>query len=136
MALFIWFIIRLIQLVFLARTVFFSHKKSVNSVFQSAYNSSRRGKSPDYALYSKSRISSPETAALDAAAMRSCLHPIRTQIPMTNKWKWALVLGLGVGFACENGRGSFLSYEFQPTNTDKHQHSNRIYPRFLDYRTP
>jgi hypothetical protein len=41
MALFIWLIIRLIQLVFSARTVFFSHKKSANSVFQPAYNSSR-----------------------------------------------------------------------------------------------
>jgi hypothetical protein len=39
MALFIWLIIRLIQLVFLAGTVFFSHKKSANSVFQPAYNS-------------------------------------------------------------------------------------------------
>jgi hypothetical protein len=43
LALFIWLIIRLIQLVFSAGTVFFSHKKSVNSVFQSAYNSSRTG---------------------------------------------------------------------------------------------
>jgi hypothetical protein len=40
-ALFIWVIIRLIQLVFSAGTVFFSQKKSVNSVFQPAYNSSR-----------------------------------------------------------------------------------------------
>jgi hypothetical protein len=41
LALFIWLIIRLIQLVFSAGTVFFSHKKSANSVFQPAYNSSR-----------------------------------------------------------------------------------------------
>jgi hypothetical protein len=41
MALFIWLIIRLIQLVFLTGTVFFSHKKSANSIFQPAYNSSR-----------------------------------------------------------------------------------------------
>jgi hypothetical protein len=41
LALFIWLIIRLIQLVFSAGTVFFSHKKSGNSVFQSAYNFSR-----------------------------------------------------------------------------------------------
>jgi hypothetical protein len=41
--LFIWLIIRLIQLVFSAETVFFSHKKSANSVFQPAYNSSRTG---------------------------------------------------------------------------------------------
>jgi hypothetical protein len=40
-ALFIWLIIRLIQLVFLAGTIFFSHKKSANSVFQPTYNSSR-----------------------------------------------------------------------------------------------
>jgi hypothetical protein len=40
-ALFIWLIICLIQLVFSAETVFFSHKKSANSVFQPAYNSSR-----------------------------------------------------------------------------------------------
>jgi hypothetical protein len=39
--LFICLIICLIQLVFSAGTVFFSHKKSANSVFQSAYNSSR-----------------------------------------------------------------------------------------------
>jgi hypothetical protein len=39
--LFIWLIIHLIQLVFSVGTVFFSHKKSANSVFQSAYNSSR-----------------------------------------------------------------------------------------------
>jgi hypothetical protein len=39
--LFIWLIIRLIQLVFSVRTVFFSHKISANSVFQPAYNSSR-----------------------------------------------------------------------------------------------
>jgi hypothetical protein len=31
---FIWLIIRLIQLVFSAETVFFSHKKSANSIFQ------------------------------------------------------------------------------------------------------
>jgi hypothetical protein len=37
-ALFIWLIICLIQLVFSAGIVFFSHKKSVNSVFQPAYN--------------------------------------------------------------------------------------------------
>jgi hypothetical protein len=41
LALFIWLIIRLIQFVFSAGTVFFSHKKSANSVFQPAYNSSR-----------------------------------------------------------------------------------------------
>jgi hypothetical protein len=41
MALFIWLIIRLFRLVFSAGTVFFSHKKSANSVFQPAYNSSR-----------------------------------------------------------------------------------------------
>jgi hypothetical protein len=41
MALFIWLIIRLIQLVFSAGTVFFFHKKSAISVFQPAYNSSR-----------------------------------------------------------------------------------------------
>jgi hypothetical protein len=41
MALFIWLIIRLIQLVFLAETVFLSHKKPANSVFQPAYNFSR-----------------------------------------------------------------------------------------------
>jgi IS4 transposase len=41
LALFIWLIIRLIQLVFSAGTIFFSHEKSVNSVFQPAYNSSR-----------------------------------------------------------------------------------------------
>jgi hypothetical protein len=41
MAMFIWLIIRLIRLVFSAGTVFFSHKKSANSVFQPAYNSSR-----------------------------------------------------------------------------------------------
>jgi hypothetical protein len=40
---FIWLIIRLIQLIFSAKTVFLSHKKSVNSVFQPAYNSSRMG---------------------------------------------------------------------------------------------
>jgi hypothetical protein len=40
-ALLIWLIIRLIQLVFSTGTVFFSHKKSANSVFQLAYNSSR-----------------------------------------------------------------------------------------------
>jgi hypothetical protein len=45
-ALFIWLIIRLIQLVFSAGTVFFSHKKSANSVFQSAYNSSRTAPVP------------------------------------------------------------------------------------------
>jgi hypothetical protein len=33
MAMFIWLIIRLIQLVFSAGTVFFSHKKSANGVF-------------------------------------------------------------------------------------------------------
>jgi hypothetical protein len=36
MAMFIWLIIRLIQLVFSAGTVFFSHKKSANSFFQPA----------------------------------------------------------------------------------------------------
>jgi hypothetical protein len=45
-ALFIWLIIRLIQLVFSAGKVFFSHKKSVNSVFQLAYNSSRTAPNP------------------------------------------------------------------------------------------
>jgi hypothetical protein len=37
----LWLIIHLIQLVFLAGTVFFSHKKLANSVFQPGYNSSR-----------------------------------------------------------------------------------------------
>jgi IS4 transposase len=41
MVLFIWLIIRLIRLVFSAGTVFFSHKKLANSIFQPAYNSSR-----------------------------------------------------------------------------------------------
>jgi hypothetical protein len=40
-ALFIRLIIRLFQLVFLAGTVFFSHNKSANSVFQPAYQHSR-----------------------------------------------------------------------------------------------
>jgi hypothetical protein len=43
LVLFIWLIIRLIQLVFSAGTVFFSHKKSANSVFQPVYNFSRTG---------------------------------------------------------------------------------------------
>jgi hypothetical protein len=43
--LFIWLIIHLIRLVFSAGTVFFSHKKSANGVFQPAYNSSRTGPS-------------------------------------------------------------------------------------------
>jgi hypothetical protein len=43
MALFIWLIIRLFQLVFSAGTVFFSHNKSANSVFQPAYQHSRTG---------------------------------------------------------------------------------------------
>jgi hypothetical protein len=46
-ALFIWLIIRLIQFVFSAETVFFSCEKSANSVFQLAYNTSRTApKSP------------------------------------------------------------------------------------------
>jgi hypothetical protein len=49
--LFIWLIIRFIQLVFLAGTLFFSHKKSVNNVFQPAYNSSRTA--PIYAAMPK-----------------------------------------------------------------------------------
>jgi hypothetical protein len=40
-ALFIWLIIRLIQLIFSVGTIFFSQKKSANSVFQPAYNFSR-----------------------------------------------------------------------------------------------
>jgi hypothetical protein len=43
---FIWLIIRLIQLVFSAGIVFFSHEKSANSVFQPAYNSSRTAPKP------------------------------------------------------------------------------------------
>jgi hypothetical protein len=42
-ALFIRLIIRLFQLVFSAGTVFFSHNKSVNSVFQPTYQYSRTG---------------------------------------------------------------------------------------------
>jgi hypothetical protein len=42
-AMFIRLIIRLFQLVFSARTVFFSHNKSANSVFQPAYQPSRMG---------------------------------------------------------------------------------------------
>jgi hypothetical protein len=41
MALFIQLIIRLFELVFSARTVFFSHNKSANRVFQPAYQHSR-----------------------------------------------------------------------------------------------
>jgi hypothetical protein len=40
-SLFIWLIIRLFQLVFSAETVFFSHNKSANSVFQPAYQPNR-----------------------------------------------------------------------------------------------
>jgi hypothetical protein len=43
LALLIWIIIRLIQLVFSAGTVFFAYKKSASSIFQPAYNSSRTG---------------------------------------------------------------------------------------------
>jgi hypothetical protein len=42
-ALFIRLIIRTFQLDFLAGTVFFSHDKSANSVFQLAYKHSRTG---------------------------------------------------------------------------------------------
>jgi hypothetical protein len=52
MVLFIWLIIRLIQLVFSAGTIFFSHKKSANSVFQPAYNSSRTAPISYVLLYS------------------------------------------------------------------------------------
>jgi hypothetical protein len=40
-ALFIRLIIRLFQLVFSAGTIFFSHNKSTNNVFQPAYQHSR-----------------------------------------------------------------------------------------------
>ena len=43
---FIRLIIRLFQLVFSAKTVFFSHNKSVNSVFQPAYQHSRTAPLP------------------------------------------------------------------------------------------
>jgi hypothetical protein len=43
MALFIRLIIRLFQLIFSVGTMFFSHNKSVNSVFQLAYQHSRTG---------------------------------------------------------------------------------------------
>jgi hypothetical protein len=59
MALFIWLIIRLIQLVFSAETVFFSHKKSANSVFQPAYNSSRTG-------HSQSECTDPKNNSMEA----------------------------------------------------------------------
>jgi hypothetical protein len=36
-------IIRLFQLIFLAGTIFFSHNKSVNSIFQPAYQPNRTG---------------------------------------------------------------------------------------------
>jgi hypothetical protein len=45
LSLFTRFIIRLFQLVFSAGTVFFSHHKSANSVFQPAYQPSRTGPS-------------------------------------------------------------------------------------------
>jgi hypothetical protein len=41
MAMFTRLIIRLFQLIFLAGTVFFSHDKSANNVFQPAYQHSR-----------------------------------------------------------------------------------------------
>jgi hypothetical protein len=50
-ALFIRLIIRTFQLVFLAETVFFSHNKSANSIFQSAYQHSRT--EPAWACFSK-----------------------------------------------------------------------------------
>jgi hypothetical protein len=43
MALFIWLIIRLFKLIFSAGTVFFSHNKSANNIFQPAYQHSRTG---------------------------------------------------------------------------------------------
>jgi hypothetical protein len=69
MALFIWLIIRLIQLVFSAGTLFFSHKKSANSVFQPAYNSSRTAplyasasrRPPDLRLLLEKKIALPFT---------------------------------------------------------------------------
>jgi hypothetical protein len=61
MALFIWLIIRLIQLIFSAGTVFFSHKKSDNSIFQPAYNSSRTA--PIYLpLFLKGKLFSDRSA--------------------------------------------------------------------------
>jgi hypothetical protein len=50
MTLFIRLIIRTFQLVFLARTVFFSHNKSANSVFQSTYQHSRTGPYYNFAV--------------------------------------------------------------------------------------
>jgi hypothetical protein len=44
--LFTWFIIRLFQFIFLVRTVFLSHNKSANSVFQPVYEPSRTGPWP------------------------------------------------------------------------------------------
>jgi hypothetical protein len=43
MALFIRLIILLFQLIFLAETVFFSHNKSANNIFQPAYQHGRTG---------------------------------------------------------------------------------------------
>jgi hypothetical protein len=40
---FIWLIIRLFQLVFLVGTVFFSHNKLANNIFQPAYQPNRTG---------------------------------------------------------------------------------------------
>jgi hypothetical protein len=45
-AMFIRLIIRHFQLVFLVGTVFFSHNKSVNSIFQPGYQHSRTGPKP------------------------------------------------------------------------------------------
>jgi hypothetical protein len=49
MSLFTWPIIRLFQLVFSAGTIFFSHNKSTNSVFQPAYQPRRTG--PMFLVY-------------------------------------------------------------------------------------
>jgi hypothetical protein len=72
MVLFIRLIIRTFQFVFSVRTVFFSHNKSANSVFQPAYQHSRTG--PIYMPRQAVHLSRPRPHCLPALIVISSSH--------------------------------------------------------------
>jgi hypothetical protein len=102
LALFIWLIIRLIQLVFSIETVFFSHEKLANSVFQSVYNFSRTGQN----------LLAPEISITRKQAQNTAAKAQTICTPHTQTWHSGMAIPYtAYGMAVpEKNRSPFLKY--------------------------
>jgi hypothetical protein len=84
LALFIRLIICTFQLVFSVGTVFFSHNKSANSIFQPAYQRSRTGSLPLEPAYQ----SHPKHRPVEVALMRARTYSYTPCFSVLATWSW------------------------------------------------